>query len=44
VNVEPCTEYWFEARRASQREQDFEPRVNYKEPIAGCGATAASGR
>jgi hypothetical protein len=40
--VEPCTRYWFEARRGNRLEQDFEPRVNYQEPIAGCGVPAGS--
>jgi hypothetical protein len=37
VNIEPCMRYYFEAKRATARTQDFEPRVNYKEPIVGCG-------
>jgi hypothetical protein len=37
LDVEPCVRYWFEAKRANALTQDFEPRVNYKEPIAGCG-------
>jgi hypothetical protein len=42
LNVEPCTRYWFEAKRASEREQDFEPRVNYKEHIVGCSVASSS--
>ncbi len=38
LNVEPCTRYWLEAKKANSLSQDFEPRVNYKEPIAGCDA------
>ena len=37
LDVEPCTRYYFEAKRKNAVEQDFEPRVNYKEPIGGCG-------
>lgn len=37
LNVEPCTRYWVEAKKATALSQDFEPRVNYKEPITGCG-------
>jgi hypothetical protein len=37
LNVEPCTRYWLEARKSNPLGQDFEPAVNYKEPIAGCG-------
>jgi hypothetical protein len=37
LNVEPCTRYWLEAKKANALAQDFEPRVNYREPIAGCG-------
>jgi hypothetical protein len=37
IDIEPCTRYWFEAKRANRLQQDFEPRVNYKEPISGCG-------
>jgi len=40
LNVEPCTRYWFEAKRSSERDQDFEPRVNYKEPIVGCSVAS----
>jgi hypothetical protein len=40
LNVEPCTRYWFEAKKANALSQDWEPRVNYKEPIAGCGTAA----
>jgi len=40
--VEPCTRYYFEARRAGRLQQDFEPHVNYQEPIAGCGSPARS--
>jgi hypothetical protein len=42
LNVEPCTRYYFEAKRLNAAQQDFEPRVNYKEPIAGCGTASAS--
>lgn len=37
LNVEPCMRYWLEAKKANALSQDFEPRVNYREPIAGCG-------
>ena len=40
LDVEPCTRYWFEAKKPSALSQDFEPRVNYQEPIAGCGEAA----
>ncbi len=40
LNVEPCTRYWLEAKKANSLSQDFEPRVNYKESIAGCDAAA----
>ena len=36
VNVEPCMQYWFEAKRANPLAQDWEPRVNYADRIAGC--------
>ncbi len=42
LDVEPCMRYWFEAKRANGLQQDFEPRVNYKESIAGCGAAPAT--
>jgi hypothetical protein len=38
LDVEPCMRYWFEAKKPTALSQDFEPRVNWKEPIAGCGA------
>jgi len=37
LDVKPCTRYWFEAKRVNSVTQDFEPRVNYSEHIAGCG-------
>lgn len=36
LDVKPCTRYWLEARKTNSLAQDFEPRVNYAEPIAGC--------
>jgi hypothetical protein len=42
LNVEPCTRYWFEAKRVNAAQQDFEPRVNYKEHIPGCGTASNS--
>ena len=42
LNVEPCTRYYFEAKRQNALQQDFEPRVNYKYYIGGCGAASAS--
>ena len=38
LNVEPCTKYWFEAKRINPLSQDWEPRVNYSDRIAGCKA------
>ena len=37
LDVQPCTRYWLEAKKTNSLEQDFEARVNYSEPIAGCG-------
>ncbi|MCS7100242.1 MAG: hypothetical protein NZL99_00950 [Burkholderiaceae bacterium] len=37
LDVEPCMHYWLEAKKAGPLTQEFEPRVNRKEPIAGCG-------
>jgi len=36
LDVQPCTRYWFEAKKENALSQDFVPRVNYSEPIAGC--------
>jgi len=36
LDVKPCTKYWLEAKKTSPLVQDFEPRVNHDEPIAGC--------
>lgn len=36
VTVEPCMQYWFEAKRTNPLSQDWEPRVNYSDRIAGC--------
>jgi hypothetical protein len=43
IDIEPCQRYWFEAKRVNRGTQDFEPRVNYKESIAGCGIASNSG-
>jgi hypothetical protein len=40
LDVKPCTRYWLEAKKSNALSQDFEPRVNYSEPIAGCGTKA----
>jgi hypothetical protein len=37
LDVQPCTRYFLEARKANSLSQEFEPRVNFSEPIAGCG-------
>ena len=42
LDVEPCMRYWFEAKRVNALQQEFEPRVNYKERIPGCGTATAS--
>jgi hypothetical protein len=36
LDVKPCTHYWLEAKKPGPLSQDFEPRVNYEEPLAGC--------
>ena len=36
LDVKPCTRYWLEARKANRVTADFEPAVNYEEPISGC--------
>jgi len=36
LEVEPCMQYWFEAKRTNPLSQDWEPRVNYSARIAGC--------
>ncbi len=38
LQVEPCMRYWLEAKKDNALSQDFEPRVNHREPIAGCSA------
>jgi hypothetical protein len=37
LDIKPCTRYWLEAKKQNVLSQDFEPRVNYEEPIPGCG-------
>jgi hypothetical protein len=44
IDIEPCTEYWFEAKKLNPLEQDYLPRVNYKIHIPGCGDVAANSR
>jgi hypothetical protein len=41
LDVKPCTRYWLEAKKDNALSQDFEPRVNYEEPIPGCGVSTA---
>ena len=38
LDVKPCTRYWLEAKKSSALAQDFEPRVNHTEAVAGCAA------
>jgi hypothetical protein len=38
LDVKPCTRYWLEARKSSSLSQDFAPRVNFTEAVAGCVA------
>jgi hypothetical protein len=38
LKIEPCMRYWLEAKKDTALAQDFVPRVNYSEKIAGCGA------
>lgn len=35
--IEPCKRYWFAAVKKNSLAQDFEPKVDYVEDIAGCG-------
>jgi hypothetical protein len=36
LDVKPCTRYFLEAKKPGPLSQDFEPRINYEEPLAGC--------
>ncbi len=36
LRIDPCMECWFEAKRSNPLSQDWEPRVNYRDRIAGC--------
>ncbi len=36
VDIEPCKHYYFAAVRKNAIDQDWEPRIDYVEPIAGC--------
>ena len=38
VDVKPCVRYWIAARKDNRLSQDFEPYIDYSEPIAGCKA------
>ncbi len=38
LDVKPCTRYYLKAVKKNALEQDFEPQVDYVEPIAGCTA------
>jgi hypothetical protein len=37
VDIEPCKRYWFAAVKKTPLSQDFEPKIDYVEDIAGCG-------
>ena len=36
LDVKPCTRYFLEAKKSGPLSQNFEPRVNFEEPLAGC--------
>jgi hypothetical protein len=36
VDIEPCKRYYFAAVRKNVLDQNWEPRVDYVEPISGC--------
>lgn len=36
LDVKPCTRYYLVAQKASPLENDFEVRVDFEQPIAGC--------
>lgn len=36
IDIEPCKRYYFAAVRKTALDQDWEPRIDYVEPIAGC--------
>ena len=38
LDVKPCTRYYLKAVKKNSLQQDFEPQVDYVEPIAGCTA------
>jgi len=38
LEVKPCVRYWIAARKDSRLSQDFEPYIDYSEPISGCKA------
>ena len=40
LNVEPCKRYYFAAVRNNPLQQEWEPKVDYVEPIAGCDPNA----
>lgn|SRR5678815_761627 len=38
LDVKPCTRYYLKAVKQNAVQQDFEPKVDYVEPIVGCTA------
>ena len=36
IDVKPCMRYYLKAVKKNQLQQDFEPEIDYVEPIAGC--------
>ena len=38
LDVKPCMRYWIAARKDNRLSQDFQPFIDYAEPISGCKA------
>ncbi len=38
LDVKPCNRYYLKAVKENALQQDFEPQVDYVEPISGCRA------
>jgi hypothetical protein len=36
LDVKPCTRYYLVAVKSNRLSQEFTPRVDYEEPVAGC--------
>jgi hypothetical protein len=40
LEIKPCTRYWIAAYKADSMKNEFQPVIDYQEPLAGCAPVA----